>query len=390
MPFVPTNRIQALPPYLFVALDRKKRAAREAGRDIIDFGIGDPDLPTHEFIVDALSVAARKPEHHRYSHDMGMPWFREAASRFMQARYGVRLDPASEVLTLIGTKEGLGHLPLAVINPGDAALCPDPGYPVYRSGVLFAGGEPWRMPLSAESGWRPDFDAIPPDVLRRARLMYLNYPNNPTGAVADRAFFERAVGLARRHDFLIAQDAAYGEMFFHTRDDAPSILQIPDARDVAIELHSLSKTFNMTGWRLGFAAGNREALAALARIKSNLDSSQFPAIQEAGCAALAGIDRPEVIEARQTFSKRARRLAEGLRGLGFDVPDPRATFYVWARVPRGLPCAVVADRLLDEAGIVCIPGNGFGAAGEGYVRFAVTVGLARIEEALERMRPVGW
>lgn len=390
MSFQPAERIQALPPYLFVAIDRKKRAARDAGRDIIDFGVGDPDQPTPAFVIDRLRHAAGNPANHRYPHDQGLPAFRAAAADFLRRRYGVELDPDGEVLALIGTKEGLGHLAIAVVNPGDLVLCPDPGYPVYRSGTIFAGGQPWPLPLVADRGWLPDLEAIPPQVARRAKLMYLNYPNNPTGAVADRAFLEHAVQFARRHGIILAHDAAYSEMCYEEADRAASVLQIDGAREVAIELHSLSKTFNMTGWRLGFAAGNREVLAALARIKSNLDSGQFGAIQEAGCEALAGFERSEVTEARLRYAMRARLLAHGLRELGFRVAEPRATFYVWAGVPDGYDAMGVVNKLLDEADVVCIPGTGFGQGGEGYVRFAVTVGIERIRQALSRMRELRW
>lgn len=390
MTVVPAERIQALPPYLFVAIDRKKRAARAAGRDIIDFGIGDPDQPTHEYIIDRLRHAAAIPANHRYPHDQGSPAFRQAAATFLDRRYGVSVNPEGEVLALIGTKEGLGHLALALVNPGETVLVPEPGYPVYRSGTIFAGGRPWTMRLDPRRDWQPDFDSIPADVARGARLMYLNYPNNPTGAVASRALLERAVEFAHRHEIVLAYDAAYNEMCFDAADAAPSILEIPGAKDVAIELHSLSKTFNMTGWRMGFAAGNADVLACLSRIKSNLDSGQFTAIQEAGIAALEGYARPEVAEARARYGMRARLLAAGLRELGFETPEPLATFYVWARVPAGYDSLSVVNKLLDEADVVCVPGTGFGAAGEGYVRFAVTVSIERTQAALARMRNLKW
>lgn len=390
MTVVPAERIQALPPYLFVAIDRKKRAARAAGRDVIDFGIGDPDQPTHEYIIDRLRHAAATPANHRYPHDQGSPAFRLAAAAFLQRRYGVAVNPEGEVLALIGTKEGLGHLALALVNPGQTVLVPEPGYPVYRSGTIFAGGRPWTMRLDPRRDWQPDFDTVPADVADGARLMYLNYPNNPTGAVASRELLERAIDFARRNEIVLAYDAAYNEMCFDPADAAPSILEIPGAKDVAIELHSLSKTFNMTGWRIGFAAGNADVLACLSRIKSNLDSGQFTAIQEAGIAALEGINRPEVIEARARYGMRARVLAAGLRELGFEVSEPRATFYVWARVPGGYDSLSVVNKLLDEADVVCVPGTGFGGAGEGYVRFAVTVSIERTQAALARMRNLKW
>ena len=293
------------------------------------------------------------------------------------------------MLTLIGSKEGLGHLPLALVNPGQAVLIPDPGYPVYRAATLFAGGVPQTLRLSPTGGWLPDFDAVEPDLARSAALLFLNYPNNPTAAVASREFYERAVRFARHYDLIIAQDAAYNEMYL-TAEPPPSILEVPGAREVAVEFHSLSKTFNMTGWRIGFAAGNADVLAALARVKSNLDSGVFTAIQEAGIAAYAGIDRPEILELRATYRRRAEALCTGLRSIGFNVTPPTATFYVWAGVPDGNDAFGVANKLLDEAAVVCIPGIGFGPAGEGFVRFALTVHEDRIRTAVERLRALQW
>jgi LL-diaminopimelate aminotransferase len=388
MPFEPADRLKALPPYLFVEIDRKKRLLLEAGKDVINFGVGDPDQPTHSFIIDRLTAAVRNPEHHRYPRDRGLPAFRQTLAAFFERRYGVQLDPEREIYVLIGSKEGLGHLPLAVVNPGRTVLYPEPGYPVYRSAAIFAGGIPWAMRLNEERGWMPDLDAIPPDVARSAALMILNYPNNPTGALASREFLTRAVAFCRRHEIILAQDAAYNEMTFD--EPAPSILQIPGARDVAIELHSLSKTFNMTGWRLAFAVGNEAVLDALGKIKANMDSGQFGAIQEAGIAAYEGIERDELHAARRMYSERMRVMAAGLRELGFAVREPRATFYIWAGVPRGYDALRVVNKLLDEAAIVCVPGTGFGAAGEGFVRFAVTVDIERIRQALARMRALQW
>lgn len=388
MPFTPPDRLSALPPYLFVEIDRRKRAAIAAGKDVISFGVGDPDLPTHAFIVERMKRAIDEPANHRYPHDLGYPGFRAELVKFFARRYGVELDAEKEILTLIGSKEGLGHLALAVLNPGDVALVPDPGYPVYRSGTLFAGGVPHTMPLCAARDWLPDLGAVPREVAARAKLMYLNYPNNPTGAIGSRRFLEEAVEFCRTHDILLCHDAAYNEMYFD--QPCPSVLEIPGARDVAVELHSLSKTFNMTGWRLGFAVGNPHVLSALARIKSNLDSGQFSAIQEAGAAAYAGIDHPQVLAARETYRQRATALASGLGELGFGVQPPRATFYVWARTPRDHSAMDTTARLLEQAAVVCIPGVGFGQHGEGYVRFAVTVTVERIAEALKRMKAISW
>lgn len=383
------ERLKALPPYLFVEIDRRKRAAIAAGKDVINLGVGDPDQPTHGFIVDRMAEAIRRPANHRYPHDLGFGAFRERVAAFFQQRYGVKLDPQREVLTLIGSKEGIGHLPLATVNPGQTVLIPEPGYPVYRSSTIFAGGVPRVMPLRADRGWLPDLDAIGPDVLGATRLMLLNYPNNPTGAVATLGFFERVVALARRYGFLVAHDAAYNEMYFEP-PAPPSILEIPGARDVAIELHSLSKTFNMTGWRLGFAAGNADVLDALARIKANVDSGQFSAIQEAGAAAYDGIGRPELAAAMATYRARRNALCDGLRRIGWRVEPPRATFYVWAPAPEGYDSMGAVSRILEEAAVVCVPGTGFGPLGEGFLRFALTVDVARVHEAVERIARIRW
>ncbi len=383
------DRLAALPRYLFVEIDRKRAAAQAAGRDVIDFGVGDPDQSTPDFILAAMEHAIRRPEWHRYPSGWGLPAFRRQVAAFLAERYGVSVDPQREVLTLIGSKEGLGHLPLAVVNPGQAVLVPDPGYPVYRAATVLAGGTPFSLPLTEQGGWLPDLGAVAPDTARAAVLLFLNYPNNPTGATATRAFFDEAVSFARRYDLLIAHDAAYSELYLGD-ERPPSILEIPGAREVAVEFHSLSKTFNMTGWRLGFAVGNADVLDALARVKSNLDSGVFSAIQAAGIAAYAGCDRPEIARLRATYTQRAEILCAGLRAGGFRVNQPTATFYVWAGVPAGHDSLSTATRLLDEADVVCIPGSGFGPSGEGYVRFALTVRAERTRAAVERLAKIKW
>jgi len=389
MKFVETERIRALPPYLFLDIDRKKRAALEAGRNVIDFRMGDPDQPTHAFIIDAMNAALRKPANHRYPIGGGLAPFRRAIAEFVQRRYGVTVDPTREVLALIGSKEGIGHLPLAVVNPGQTVLVPSPGYPVYRAGTIFAGGVPHVFDLLPERDWKPDFSAIPSDVARRAVLMFLNYPNNPTGATADLSFLAEAVAFAREYDLLLAYDAAYNDLYL-TDEPPPSVLQVPGAREVAIEFHSASKTFNMTGWRIGFALGNAEVLSALLKIKSNLDTGVFGAIQEATAAAYAGIDRPELHASRARYRSRATRMVAGLRACGFDVVPPKATFYVWPRVPRGYDSLRLCTKLLDEADIVCVPGIGFGPNCDAYVRFSLSVPDAQIDEALARLRELKW
>lgn len=382
------DRLGRLPPYLFVEIDRRRREAIAAGRDVIDFGVGDPDQPTHSFIVDRLTEAARNAANHRYASSAGSETFRGSVARFFQRRFGVTLDPDREVVSLLGTKEGIGHLPLAIINPGDVVLIPEPGYPVYTSGTHFAGGDCHVMPLQAERRWLPDLGAIPKEVRRRAKLLFLNYPNNPTGAVAPRSFLEEAVSFAREYGLLLAQDAAYSEVYFD--DPPPSILEIDGAKDVAIEFHSLSKTFNMTGWRVGFAVGQSTALAALLKVKNNLDSGIFGAIQDAAAAALDRFDDPAVRQQVAIYRRRRDALVTGLRDCGWRVESPGATFYVWAQCPPGHGAMEAAMRILAEADVVVVPGVGFGPAGEGSIRFALTVSEDRTREAVARIARLRW
>lgn len=382
------DRLSGLPPYLFVEIDRKKRRAIEAGRDVIDFGVGDPDGPTPVFIVDRMAEAIRDPANHSYPAGIGMREFRQAAARFFLRRFGVELDPHTEVIALLGSKEGIGHLPTAVVNPGDTVLVPEPGYPVYASGAIFAGGKCHTMPLSEANGWLPALDEIPLDIRRSSTLMWLNYPNNPTAGVAPLAFFEEAVAFGRRYNILIAQDAAYSEVYFGHKP--PSILQVDGAKDIAIEFHSLSKTFNMTGWRIAFAVGHRGVLAALAEVKGNLDSGVFQAIQHAGVTALDGIDHSEVRRQVDVYRRRRDVLVAGLREAGWRIKEPQATFYIWANCPAGYDSMTVASRMLDEAGVVVIPGVGFGSHGEGYVRFALTITEERTREAVRRLAKLSW
>ncbi len=390
MEFFPAQRLQNLPPYLFAEIDRRKRAAIAAGRDVIDFGVGDPEQPTYAYIRERMRRAIDDPANHRYPLGGGSPAFRRAIAAFFERRYGVSLSPEREILALLGSKEGLGHLTLAVVNPGETVLIPDPGYPVYHSSTLFAGGTPHAMPLTESRAWLPELESIPASVARAAKLMYLNYPNNPTGAMAPREFFERAVAFARKHEIILAHDAAYNDMYFDEGDRPLSVLQIEGAKDVAVELHSLSKTFNMTGWRVGFAVGNADVLAALAKIKANLDSGVFGAIQESAIEAYAGMHRPELGEVRALYRQRAGIMADGLGELGFRVAPPRATFYIWAGLPAGVRSMTGAARLLDEADIVCVPGVGFGAGGDGFIRFAMTVDTDRTRAAVDRMRKLQW
>ena len=379
-----SDRLKALPPYLFAEIDRKKKAAIAAGRPVINLGVGDPDTPTPKFIIEAMQRAVEDPATHQYALDRGDARFRETISRWFQKRFGVRLNPATEILPAQGSKETLSHLPLAVMNPGDVGLSPDPGYPVYNSSIQFAGGEVVRFPITAERHYLPDLAALDRKTLGRARLIYLNYPNNPTAAAAPLSFYEDVVAWARQHNILIAQDAAYSEMYFER--PPVSILQVPGANDVALEFHSCSKTFNMTGWRVGWVAGNAEAIASLVQIKSNMDNGVFGAIQRAGAAALEGYDRPEIHALRAMYRRRRDVLIRALEAAGIEVNRPEATFYVWATCPKGLDSTMFAGRLLEEADIVATPGIGYGPHGEGYVRFALCVDEAKLAEAAERIK----
>ncbi len=381
-PFVKSDRLQKLPPYLFAEIDRKKKAAIAAGRDVINLGVGDPDRPTPLPIVRSLQHHVENPAFHQYALDQGAPELRRSIAAFCKTRYTVELDPDSEILPLIGSKEGIAHFPLAVLNPGEISLVPEPCYPVYRSSSMFAGADVYTMPLDRSLGFRPDLDSIPGDVFSLARLMFLNYPNNPTGGTADLAYFEKVVNLARDHHFVVAQDAAYHEIYFE--QPAPSILQVPGARDVAIEFHSLSKTFNMTGWRVGFAIGGAPLIAALGQVKSNIDSGIFTAIQFAAKTALdqyAELAPP----IRGLYKERRDAFVGALQRLGWDVPTPAATFYVWIPCPAGYSSTQLCARLLDEADVVTTPGLGFGHSADGYIRAALTVETPRLLEAVDRI-----
>ncbi len=381
--FTVARRLAELPPYLFVEIDRKKREAAARGVDVINLGIGDPDLPTPAPIIRTLARAAREPLNHRYPESEGLDRFRQAAADWYKRRFGVTVAASNEVLSLIGAKEGIGHLPLALIDPGDVVLIPDPAYPVYRAGTVFAGGQPYVMPLRRENGFLPDLEAIPNDIRRRAKLMFINYPNNPTGAVAPASFFADVVKFATRSNIIVAQDNTYSEIAFDGYRP-PSFLEVPGAKEVGVEFHSLSKTFNMTGWRIGFVAGRANVVDALRRVKSNLDSGAFQAVQEAGITALSLAEEISAKNSR-VYQRRRDILVSGLRKIGLDVDLPQATFYVWPRVPRGYDSASFVSTLIERAGVACIPGNGFGTEGEGYVRFALTADAKRLREACSRL-----
>lgn len=377
------RRVEQLPPYLFATISKKIAEQRARGVDVISFGIGDPDLPTPPHVVDALCEAARDPSNHRYPETEGLPEFREAVAAWYERRFGVRLDPSSEVCSLIGSKEGIGHAALCFIDPGDVALVPDPAYPVYAIGTMFAGGETYPLPLYERNGFLPDLDAVPTDVARRARVLWLNYPNNPTGACADLAFFERVVSFARRHDLWVCHDMAYSDVAYDGYRP-PSFLEAPGAKDVGVEFNSLSKTYNMTGWRIGMVVGNATLVDAIMRVKSNLDSGAPQAIQRMAIAALTG-PQDVIEEHNRRYQRRRDRLVPALRRLGLRVTPPKATLYVWAGLPEGMRSVEYAERLLDETGVVVTPGVGYGPAGEGYIRLSLTIPDDRLEEGVRRL-----
>lgn len=377
------ERIKQLPPYLFAAIDAKKAEVQAQGVDVIDLGVGDPDMPTPAHIVASLKLAAEKPENHQYPSYVGMPSFRQAAADWFGRRFGVEFDPVTDVVSMIGSKEGIAHMPLAFVDPGDYVLVPDPGYPVYAIATTFAGGTPYKMPLKAENGFLPDLDAIPADIAAKSKLMFINYPNNPTGAVADYDFFAKVVEFAARHNIIVCHDSAYTELAYG--DCKPmSFLEVPGAKEVGIEFHSLSKTYNMTGWRIGFAIGNAKIVQGLGKVKTNIDSGAFQAIQEAAITALSS-DQQCVKEMCEIYRKRRDMMVKFLRKAGFTLTAPRATFYLWIDNPKGMTSAEVSTMFLEKAGVVVTPGSGFGAAGEGYFRISLTVPEDRLNEAGERI-----
>ncbi|WP_059170685.1 LL-diaminopimelate aminotransferase [Bacillus sp. FJAT-27445] len=379
-----SERMGQIPPYMFAELGKKKAAMAKAGIDVIDLGIGDPDLPTPDHIVDKLIEEARKPENLRYPNFAGHPGFRKAVADFYRRNYKIDLDPDTEVLALIGSKEGITHLVPALIDPGEHVLVPDPCYPPYRMATLLAGGTYYNMPMTKENGFLPIFDDISEDVLEKARLMFLNYPGNPTSAVANSDFFQKAVDFAKRKDIIIAHDSAYNMVTFGEYK-ASSILEAKGAKDVAVEFGSLSKTYCMTGWRIGYVVGNKEAIKALAVYKSNTDTGQFTPIQLAGAHALTS-NQQCVKEYNQVYFSRMKGMIEALQDIGISVDPPKATFFIWAPVPVGYTSAEFAAAVLDQAGVIVTPGSAFGPSGEGYFRISLSVPTKRLDEAIERIK----
>jgi LL-diaminopimelate aminotransferase len=379
-----SDKLNKLPPYLFVEIDRAKREARQQGRDIIDLGIGDPEQPTPQFIIDKLYEAAKDKANHRYALDAGMPVLRESISRWYKRRFNVTLNPDSEILPLIGSKEGIAHFPLAVLNKGDYALVPDPCYPPYKGGTIFAGGKVCLMPLLSKNDFLPDLGRIRATVLRKAKIIFVNYPNNPTSSVATDEFYKELIQFALKNNIVVISDLAYSEMYFDGLKPR-SLLEFDGARDCVIEFHSLSKTYNMTGWRVGWACGNPQLVSLLGKVKSNIDSGVFQAIQIAAIAALDSGDS-FADSMRKMYQERRDVLVGGLNSLGFNISLPKATFYIWAKIPRRFGASMdFAKTLLDKANIVATPGVGFGEYGEGYIRFALTITVERIKQAIERL-----
>jgi LL-diaminopimelate aminotransferase len=378
-----SHRLDKLPPYLFVEINRKIAEKQAKGEDIISFAVGDPDMPTPQHIIDQLCQAAYDPANHRYPETAGLPELCQTIARWYQKRFGVALDQNKEVLPLLGSKEGIGHISFCLIDPGDVALVPDPGYPVYSMSTLLAGGEPYFMPLTEKNDFLPDLENIPEKIAEKAKLLWLNYPNNPTGAVADIAFFQNAARFAKKHGLAICHDAPYTEVTFDGYQP-PSLMQIPEAREVGIEFHSLSKTYNMTGWRIGMAVGNARMIDALFRFKSNLDSGIPQAIQRAAIKALTG-PQSCVTKHNTIYQRRRDKLVKALNDMGLRARLPKASFYIWARIPDGYTSVEFTTELLDKANVAVTPGVGYGNAGEGYIRLSLTLPDDRLDEGIRRL-----
>ena len=381
-----SNKVKELPPYLFARIDQLKKEAKDKGMDIIDLGIGDPDLPTPKNIIEALKKASEDPQNHRYPSYSGMNKFREIASKWYEKRFGPSFDPETEVLSLIGSKEGIANIPFAFVNFNDVVLIPNPGYPVYNSSTIFSGGKPYIMPLKKENNFLPDLDCIPEEIAKKAKIMFINYPNNPTSASCGLDFFKKAVDFAFKYNVIVCHDAAYSEIFYDGCK-APSLFEVNGAKEVGIEFHSLSKTYNMTGWRIGFAIGNKEIVGGLGKIKTNIDSGVFQAVQFAAIEALS-CDQKIVEEMRNIYQSRRDIMAEGLQKAGFDITKPKATFYMWIPCPKNFTSEKLTTHILQNLGIVTTPGNGFGEHGEGYIRISLTTPSERLKEAVERLKKI--
>ncbi len=377
------NRIEKLPPYLFVGITKKIAEKRAQGVDVISFAIGDPDIPTPSHIIDALCEAARDPVNHRYPETDGLPELRQAIAEWYRKRFGLTFDCDKEILPLIGSKEGIGHTSFCFIDPGDIALVPDPGYPVYSMSTILAGGEPYYLPLTEENDFLIDLEKIPADVADKAKILWISYPNNPTAGVADLDFFERVVAFAKKHDLAVCHDGPYTEVAFDGYKPV-SFLEAPGAKDIGVEFHSFSKTYNMTGWRIGMAIGNEQMINALMRMKSNIDSGINQAIQRMAIAAFEG-PQDCIAQNIAIYQKRRDKVVETLNKIGLKAKPPKASLYVWARIPKGYTSADYAARLIDEVGVVVTPGTGYGKAGEGFIRLSLTTPDDRLAEGLARL-----
>lgn len=382
-----SKRLEKIPPYLFARIDAKIAEARAKGIDVISLGVGDPDTPTLKPVIDAMEIAIKDPSTHDYPPYNGTKEFRAASAQWMKERFDVDVDCDSEVLANIGSKEAIAHVFFAYVDAGDVTLCPDPGYPVYQNATILAGGEPYSMPLLAENKFLPDFEKIPAEIAKRAKLMFLNYPNNPTGAICDLEFYKKAVAFCKKYDILLCSDQAYCEMTYDGYV-APSVLEVEGAKDVAIEFFSHSKSYNMTGWRVGFVAGNKDAVKALGTIKNNIDSGVFKAIQNAASQAYK-IDKAEIDKLNKMYQERKEVMEAGLGELGWNIQSGKATFYIWAPVPAGFTSEEFATIMLEKAHLVVPPGNGYGKYGEGYFRIALTKPVDVLKIALERMKNAG-
>ena len=382
-----SERLEKIPPYLFAEIDRKIAEAKAKGCDVISLGIGDPDTPTLPPIVEEMHKAIDNPKNHDYPPYNGTAKFRQAACDWMKKRFGVELDPDKEMLANIGSKEAIAHIFFAFVDKGDYTLVPDPGYPVYHNATVFAGGTPYEMPLLEENGYLPDFDKIPEDIAKKSKLMFLNYPNNPTGAVADLDFWKKAVDFCKKYDILLCSDMAYSEMTFDGYK-APSVLQVEGGKDVAIEFYSHSKSYNMTGWRVGFVCGNADAVKALGTIKNNIDSGTFKAIQDAATKAFT-VDEKYINDLNKMYQERRDAAQEGFKELGWNVKPSKATFYLWLPVPKGMTSEEFVTLMLEKANVVVPPGNGYGKYGEGYFRVALTKDVDTIKKCLQRMKDAG-
>ena len=382
-----SERLEKIPPYLFAEIDRKIDEAKARGIDIISLGIGDPDTPTLQPVVDEMHKAIDNPKNHDYPPYNGTAQFRNGAKEWMKKRFGVDLNADTEILANIGSKEAIAHVFFAYVDKGDYTLVPDPGYPVYKNATIFAGGTPYAMPLLEENNFLPDFDKIPEDIAKKSKIMFLNYPNNPTGATADLEFYKKAVDFCKKYDILLCSDMAYSEMTYDGYK-APSVLEVEGAKDVAIEFYSHSKSYNMTGWRVGFVCGNADAIKALGTIKNNIDSGTFKAIQQAATAAFT-IDQSYIDKLNKMYQERRDVMEQGLRELGWDIKPTKATFYIWIPTPGGMSSEEFATLMLEKAHVVVPPGIGYGKCGEGYIRIALTKDVDTIKKALQRMKDAG-